>query len=227
MWQWPDMEKVTKLPQVTTLALRQSTLLLGVKISAMWEVPLFDDNGAYIGPLPQITGVLSMREGYFRAIQQKWYRTMANESANGWLQCSLILVQPLLRPLTKGKELLRRLLEETPTESSSDKWWWVFRLGYAIRYPGLRMFSRSRYGGPWTISYRSVEEHAEFARATFEEDIAEGMMVKMFLRDFNKLDMGNIGRSAVIVEDEAIGKKRIDTRCYPWGEGQPPDMLSG
>ena len=40
--------------------------------------------------------------------------------------------------------------------------------------PGLR----------WVPNYGSVEEHVEFARAKFEEDITEGLMLKMSLGDF-------------------------------------------
>ena len=60
-------------------------------------------------------------------------------------------------------------------------------------------------------NYSSVEEHADFARAKFQEEIAEGMMIKMSLRDF-KARYGEhraIAALAVIVEDEAIGKKRM------------------
>ena len=51
----------------------------------------------------------------------------------------------------------------------------------------------------------------EFAKAKFEEDIAEGLMVKMSLRDF-KAKYGEhraIAALAVIVEDESVGKKRM------------------
>ena len=67
--------------------------------------------------------------------------------------------------------------------------------------PGLR----------WVPNYSSVEEHVEFARAKFEEDIAEGLMLKMSLRDF-KGKYGEhraIAALAVIVEDESVGKKRM------------------
>ena len=58
-----------------------------------------------------------------------------------------------------------------------------------------------------------MEEHTDFARAKFEEDIAEGMMIKMSLRDF-KARYGEHWAIAalslaVIVEDEAVGKKRM------------------
>ena len=68
--------------------------------------------------------------------------------------------------------------------------------------------------GEWATlgaNYSSVEEHANFARAKFEEDIAEAMMIKMSLRDF-KARHGEhraIASLAVIVEDEAIGKNRM------------------
>ena len=67
--------------------------------------------------------------------------------------------------------------------------------------PGLR----------WVPNYSSVEEHADFAKAKFEEDIAERMMIKMSLHDF-KARYGEhraIAALAGIVEDEAIGKKRM------------------
>ena len=67
--------------------------------------------------------------------------------------------------------------------------------------PGLR----------WVPNYSSVEEHVEFARAKFEEDIAEGLMLNMSLRDF-KAKYGEhraIAALAVIVEDESVGKKRM------------------
>ena len=67
--------------------------------------------------------------------------------------------------------------------------------------PGLR----------WVPNYGSVEEHVEFARAKFEEDITEGLMLKMSLGDF-KAKYGEhraIAALAVIVEDELLGKKRM------------------
>ena len=51
----------------------------------------------------------------------------------------------------------------------------------------------------------------EFARAKFEEDIEEGLMLKMSLGDF-KAKYGEhraIAALAVIVEDELVGKKRM------------------
>ena len=51
----------------------------------------------------------------------------------------------------------------------------------------------------------------DFARAKFEEDIAEGLMLKMSLRHF-KARYGEhraIAALTVIVEDEAIRKKRM------------------
>ena len=51
----------------------------------------------------------------------------------------------------------------------------------------------------------------EFARAKFEEDINEGLMLKMSLGDF-KAKYGEhraIAALAVIVEDELVGKKRM------------------
>ena len=63
----------------------------------------------------------------------------------------------------------------------------------------------------WAPNYSSVEEHVEFAKAKFDEDIAEGLMLKMPLRDF-KAKYGEhraIAALAVIVEDESVGKKRM------------------
>ena len=70
---------------------------------------------------------------------------------------------------------------------------------------------------PWEASlarvpnYGSVEEHREFAKAKFEEDVEEGLMAKMSLGDF--LDHYGIHTAiaalAVVVEDEAKDKKRI------------------
>ena len=60
-------------------------------------------------------------------------------------------------------------------------------------------------------NYASVEEQTDFARAKFEEDIAEGMMEEMSLQDV-KARYGEhraIAALAVIVEDEAIGKKKM------------------
>ena len=51
----------------------------------------------------------------------------------------------------------------------------------------------------------------EFARAKFEEDVEEGLMLKMSLGDF-KAKYGEhraIAALAVIVEDELVGKKRM------------------
>ena len=63
----------------------------------------------------------------------------------------------------------------------------------------------------WVPNYGSVEEHREFAKAKFEEDVEEGLMAKMSLGSF--LDHYGIHTAiaalAVIVEDEAKDKKRI------------------
>ena len=63
----------------------------------------------------------------------------------------------------------------------------------------------------WVPNYGSVEEHREFAKAKFEEDVEEGLMAKMSLGDF--LDRYGIHTAiaalAVIAEDEAKDKKRI------------------
>ena len=73
------------------------------------------------------------------------------------------------------------------------------RSSYVGFEPGLR----------WVPNYSSVED---FARAKFEEDIAEGMMIKMSLRDF-KARYGEhraIAALALIVEDEAFGQQETD-----------------
>ena len=73
--------------------------------------------------------------------------------------------------------------------------------GQPVWEPGLR----------WVPNYSSVEEHVEFARAKFEEDVEEGLMLKMSLGDF-KAKYGEhraIAALAVIVEDELVGKKRM------------------
>ena len=70
MWQWPSMEKIAKLPQVTTLALHQASfgtrlLLLGVRYLPDFcyvGPPCFDATTAYSGPLPQLPGMPSMRD---------------------------------------------------------------------------------------------------------------------------------------------------------------------
>ena len=90
---------------------------------------------------------------------------------------------PLPRTPHVFEEQLRWLLDNQPLE------------------PGLR----------WVPNYGSVEEHVEFARAKFEEDINEGLMLKMSLGDF-KAKYGErraIAALAVIVEDELVGKKRM------------------
>ena len=64
-------------------------------------------------------------------------------------------------------------------------------------------------GRRWLANYSSVEEHADFARAKFEEDIAKGMRIKMSLRD-SKARYGErraMAALAVIFKDEVIGKK--------------------
>ena len=38
----------------------------------------------------------------------------------------------------------------------------------------------------WVPNYASVREHLDFAKETFEEDIAEGMMYKMTSRQFRE-----------------------------------------
>ena len=48
----------------------------------------------------------------------------------------------------------------------------------------------------------------EFARAKFEEDVAEGLMLKMSLRAF-KAKYGEHRAIAALAEDESVGKKRM------------------
>ena len=89
-----------------------------------------------------------------------------------------------------------------------------------IRYedaPRLRRTEWPLENAPWEASlawvpnYGSVEEHREFAKAKFEEDVEEGLMAKMSPGSF--LDHYGIHTAiaalAVIVEDEAKDKKRI------------------
>eukprot|EP00439_Symbiodinium_sp_Y106_P042823 s3249_g5.t1 len=54
-------------------------------------------------------------------------------------------------------------------------------------------------------NYGSVEDHKEFASAKFEEDVKEGLMAKISLREFRDRhgDHCAIAALAVIVEDEA------------------------
>ena len=63
----------------------------------------------------------------------------------------------------------------------------------------------------WVPNYSSVEEHADFARAKFEEDVREGLMAKMSMGEFLKRygEHTAIAALAVIVEDEELDKKRI------------------
>ena len=70
---------------------------------------------------------------------------------------------------------------------------------------------------PWEASlagvpnYSSVEEHADFARTKFEEDVREGLMAKMSMGEFLERygEHTAIAALAVIVEDEELDKKRI------------------
>ncbi|CAE7862924.1 unnamed protein product, partial [Symbiodinium necroappetens] len=63
----------------------------------------------------------------------------------------------------------------------------------------------------WVPNYSSVEEHADFARAKFEEDVSEGLMAKMSMGEFLERygEHTAIAALAVIVEDEELDKKRI------------------
>ena len=63
----------------------------------------------------------------------------------------------------------------------------------------------------WVPNYASVSEHLDFAKEKFEEDIAEGMMEKMTVKQFREKfgEDTPVAALAVIVEDETIGKKRM------------------
>ena len=61
----------------------------------------------------------------------------------------------------------------------------------------------------WVPNYSSTEDHREFARDKFEEEIKESMMEKMPMEEFVKRygESRAIAALAVIVEDEEKGKK--------------------
>ncbi|CAE7693021.1 DSK1, partial [Symbiodinium necroappetens] len=63
----------------------------------------------------------------------------------------------------------------------------------------------------WVPNYSSVEEHLAFAKEKFDEDVEEGLMARMTLREFKERYGENsaIASLAVIVEDELKDKKRI------------------
>ena len=63
----------------------------------------------------------------------------------------------------------------------------------------------------WVPNYSSVEEHADFARDKFEEDVREGLMAKMTMGEFLERygEHTAIAALAVIVEDEELDKKCI------------------
>ena len=60
-------------------------------------------------------------------------------------------------------------------------------------------------------NYSSVKEHADFARAKFEEDVREGLMAKMSMGEFLEGygEHTAIAALAIIVEDEEVDKKRV------------------
>ena len=64
----------------------------------------------------------------------------------------------------------------------------------------------------WVPNYGSVEEHREFAKAKFEEDVEEGLMAKMSLGSF--------------LDHYGIHTAIADPRRYARGPGQPPDQVS-
>ncbi|CAE7381755.1 unnamed protein product [Symbiodinium natans] len=63
----------------------------------------------------------------------------------------------------------------------------------------------------WVPNYSSQKEHADFVRTKFDEDVEEGLMEKMTLGEFKRRygEHQAIAVLAVIVEDEATGKKRV------------------
>ncbi|OLQ03582.1 Anthranilate N-benzoyltransferase protein 2 [Symbiodinium microadriaticum] len=63
----------------------------------------------------------------------------------------------------------------------------------------------------WVPNYSSVEEHLAFAKEKFDEDVEEGLMARMTLREFRERYGENsaIASLAIIVEDELKDKKRI------------------
>ena len=60
-------------------------------------------------------------------------------------------------------------------------------------------------------NYGSASDHLDFARDKFEEEIKEGMMDKLSMKEFEERygDHRAIAALAVIVEDEEKGKKRL------------------
>ena len=63
----------------------------------------------------------------------------------------------------------------------------------------------------WVPNYASIEDHKDFVRAKFEEDVQEDLMEKMTLGEFKARFGENraIASLAVIVEDEEKDQKRI------------------
>ena len=63
----------------------------------------------------------------------------------------------------------------------------------------------------WVPNHASIEDHKDFVRAKFEEDVQEDLMEKMTLGEFKARFGENraIASLAVIVEDEEKDKKRI------------------
>ena len=119
-----------------------------------------------------------------------------------WLEAQDMGEKDLDR-IVEGQPLLRRLLEAATgpdTEFLHDA-----EEGLPV---GIRA-TVALDNQPWERA--KVEEHVEFARAKFEEDIEEGLMLKMSLGNF-KAKYGEhraIAALAVIVEDELVGKKRM------------------
>ncbi len=66
-------------------------------------------------------------------------------------------------------------------------------------------------GLAWVPNYSSAKDHLDFAKKKFEEDISEGMMEKMTMKEFVDRygDNRAIAALAVIVEDEENDKKRL------------------
>ena len=63
----------------------------------------------------------------------------------------------------------------------------------------------------WVPNYGSTQDHRDFAKDKFEEEVREGMMEKMSMEAFVDRYGENraIAALAVIVEDEDKGKKRL------------------
>ena len=95
MWQWPAMAKLATRPNVTTLALHQSSfgtdypkptrlLLLGARHLPDFcykGPPTYDKDGSYTAFASATTPLLHERSSYNGSLQDHWYRTMARANA--------------------------------------------------------------------------------------------------------------------------------------------------